>query len=48
MRRTKKDTDLGLPSKTEHTLFVSMAKLQLKMYKNFLKYRSVFGKGGYQ
>lgn len=43
MRRTKKDTDLGLPPKTEHTLYVSMTKLQLKMYKNYLKYRSVYG-----
>ena len=43
MRRTKKDTDLGLPPKTEHTLYVSMTKLQLKMYRNYLKYRSVYG-----
>lgn len=45
MRRTKKDTDLGLPPKTEHTLYVSMTKLQLKMYRNYLKYRSVYGSG---
>lgn len=43
MRRTKKDTDLGLPPKTEHTLYVSMSQLQLKMYKNYLKYKNVYG-----
>ncbi len=45
MRRTKKDTDLGLPPKTEHTLYVSMTNLQLKMYKNYLKYKNVYGGG---
>ena len=45
MRRTKKDTDLGLPTKTEHTLYVSMTKLQLKLYKNFLKYKNIYGPG---
>ena len=34
---------MGLPTKTEHTLYVSMTKLQLKMYKNYLKYKSVYG-----
>lgn len=49
MRRTKKEIDLGLPPKTEHTLYVSMTKLQLKLYKNYLKYKNVYGmKNGYQ
>lgn len=46
MRRTKKDTDLGLPPKTEHTLYVSMTKLQLKLYKNYLKYKNIYGSSG--
>lgn len=44
MRRTKANTDLGLPPKTIKTLFVGMTKLQLKMYKNYLKYKTVYGK----
>lgn len=45
LRRTKadKNLDLGLPPKTIKTLFVGMTKLQLRMYKNYLKYRSVYG-----
>lgn len=45
LRRTKKEIDLGLPPKTEHTLYVSMTKLQLKLYKNYLKYKNVYGFG---
>jgi len=45
LRRTKKEIDLGLPPKTEHTLYVSMTKLQLKLYKNYLKYKNVYGGG---
>ena len=42
-RRTKKELDLGLKEKTEMTLFVPMSKLQLRLYRNFLRFGSVYG-----
>jgi SWI/SNF-related matrix-associated actin-dependent regulator of chromatin subfamily A member 5 len=42
-RRTKKELDLGLPEKIEMTLFVPLSKLQLRLYRNFLRYGNVYG-----
>lgn len=42
-RRTKKELELGLKEKTEMTLFVPMSKLQLRLYRNFLRYGNVYG-----
>lgn len=42
-RRAKKDLELGLPPKTEKTLFVPLSKMQLQMYRNFLRYGNVYG-----
>lgn len=44
-RRSKKDLELGLPQKVEKTLYVPLSKLQLQLYKNYLKYGSVYGDG---
>lgn len=44
-RRSKKDLELGLPPKTERTLFVPLSKLQLQLYKNYLRCGSVYGSG---
>ena len=45
-RRAKKDLDLGLPPKIEKTLYVPLSKLQLQLYKNYIRYRSVYGEDG--
>ncbi len=45
-RRTKAELDLGLPRKTESTLFVPVSNLQVKMYKNMIKYHNVYGDEG--
>jgi SNF2 family DNA or RNA helicase len=42
-RRIKKELELGLPDKTELTIFVPLSKLQLRMYRNFLRFGNVFG-----
>lgn len=42
-RRTKKQLELGLPTKSDMTLFVPLSKLQLRLYKNFLRYGNVLG-----
>ena len=42
-RRTKKELDLGLPEKIEMTLFVPLSKLQLRIYRNFLRHGNVEG-----
>lgn len=49
LRRVKSEINLGLKEKKEFTLFVSLTDLQLKMYRNMLKYHSVYGANcGYQ
>lgn len=35
--------DLGLPEKKEMTLFVPLSKLQLRLYRNFLRVGNVYG-----
>jgi SWI/SNF-related matrix-associated actin-dependent regulator of chromatin subfamily A member 5 len=42
-RRTKKELDLGLPEKKEMTLFVPLSKLQLRLYRNYLRCGNVYG-----
>ena len=42
-RRAKKDLELGLPPKIEKTLYVPLSKMQLGMYRNFLRFGSVYG-----
>lgn len=42
-RRTKKELDLGLPEKKEMTLFVPLSKLQLRLYRNFLRCGNILG-----
>lgn len=43
LRRIKSECNLGLKQKKEFTLFVSLTELQLKMYRNYLKTKSVYG-----
>ena len=43
-RRTKKELELGLPPKIEKTIYVPLSELQLKMYRNYLKYRNPVGR----
>jgi SWI/SNF-related matrix-associated actin-dependent regulator of chromatin subfamily A member 5 len=43
LRRVKSEINLGLKEKKELTLFVSLTDLQLKMYRNYLKTKSVHG-----
>ncbi len=42
-RRIKKDLELGLLEKTELTIFVPLSKLQLRMYRNYLRFGNVMG-----
>jgi SWI/SNF-related matrix-associated actin-dependent regulator of chromatin subfamily A member 5 len=44
MRRTKKEVETSLPSKTEMTLYISLTPLQVQMYRNYAKYQNPKGK----
>lgn len=43
LRRVKSEINLGLKEKKEISIFVSLSEIQLTMYRNYLKTKSVYG-----